>query len=182
MTPVLVLDPAWVLSVHFSSLQDYHLCEQLFMEVVWPRNAANPADVFFTLTKRNPDQKYCSKPECQKERKRLWQKKKMQVDEDYRLNKKDSDHRWSAKNSDYWSNYREDNPDYTQRNREKQRHRNRRRRATRSISSEIAKLDALSAENRDISGIYGLISVQDLLIAKLDAKLVKITEISMGCT
>ncbi len=135
----------------------------------------------FPLTKRNPDQKYCSKPDCQRARKRRWQRKKMQVDQAYRLNKRASDQRWSARNPDYWNNYRENNPDYTRSNREKQRYRNRRRRAIESISSEIAKLDALSAENSDISGTYAMISVQDLLIAKMDAKIVKITEVSMGC-
>ena len=132
----------------------------------------------FPLTKRNPDQKYCSKPDCQRARKRRWQKMKMQGDEAYRLNKQDVQERWCVKNSDYWEKYRENNPDYTKSNREKQRHRNRRRKAIKSLSSEIAKMDALPSEKCDISGIYGLISVQDLLIAKMDAKIVKITLIS----
>jgi len=34
------------------------------------------------------------------------------------------------------------------------------------------------SKDNDISGFYGLISVQDLLIAKMDAKIVKITEVS----
>ncbi len=58
----------------------------------------------FTLTKRNPDQKYCSKADCQKARKRLWQKKKMLEDEAYRLNQKDAQRRWSDKTPDYWKN------------------------------------------------------------------------------
>ena len=103
---------------------------------------------------------------------------KMQGDEAYRLNQKDAQKRWCEKNSDYWEKYRENNPDYTKSNREKQRHRNRRRKAIKSLSSKIAKMDALSIQNNDISGIYGLISVQDLLIAKMDAKIVKITAIS----
>ena len=100
------------------------------------------------------------------------------MDQDYRLNKRDTNHRWSTRNPDYWKKYRENNPDYTKSNREEQRHRNRRRKATPSLSSEIAKMDALPSEKCDISGIYGLISVQDLLIAKMDAKIVKITVIS----
>ncbi len=133
---------------------------------------------FFTLTKRNPDQKYCSKPDCQRARKRLWQKKKMKEDEAYRLNQQDAQKRWRDKNPDYWKKYREKNPDYTSSNREKQRFRNRRRRAIQSISREFAKMDALPVQNTDISGIYALIPVQDLLIAKMDAKIVKITEVS----
>ncbi len=56
----------------------------------------------FTLTKRNPDQMYCSKPDCQKTRKRRWQKKKMLEDEAYRLNQKDAQRRWTEKTPDYW--------------------------------------------------------------------------------
>ncbi len=103
---------------------------------------------------------------------------KVKEDEAYRLNKQDAQERWCVKNSDYWKKFRENNPEYTKSNREKQRHRNRRRKAIKSLSSEIAKMDALSSKNCDISGIYGLISVQDLLIAKMDAKIVKITVIS----
>ena len=94
---------------------------------------------FFTLTKRNSDQKYCSRSECQKARKRRWQKKKLQGDETYRLNQKDAQRRWSEKTPDYWKNYRKNNPDYTLTNREKQLHRNRCRRATQSISREFAR-------------------------------------------
>jgi len=132
----------------------------------------------FIPTARNPDQKYCSKADCQRARKRRWQKMKMQGDEAYRLNQKDAQRRWSEKNPDYWQNYRENNPNYTGSNRERQRHRNRCRRAFGSISREFAKMDALSVQRNDISGVYGLISVQDLLIAKMDAKIVKITEVS----
>lgn len=133
-----------------------------------------------TLSKRNPDQKYCSRPECRRARKRLWQKRKIQEDEAYRLNKRDANRRWSLKNPGYWKQYRENNPDYTRKNRENQQYRNRRRRAIGAICSEIAKMDTFSAEKSDISGIYGLISVQDPMIAKMDAKIVKITELSSG--
>jgi len=49
---------------------------------------------------KNPNQKYCSVPECRKARKRDWQKMKMQEDEAYRLNQKDSRERWAAKKPD----------------------------------------------------------------------------------
>ncbi|WP_052507058.1 hypothetical protein [Desulfonatronovibrio magnus] len=88
----------------------------------------------FILNARNPDQKYCSKPDCQKARKRRWQKKKVKDDEAYRLNKQDAQKRWCEKNPDYWKNYRENNPNYTGCNRESQQHRNRCRRAFGSIS------------------------------------------------
>ena len=41
-------------------------------------------------------------------------------------------------------------------------------------------MDAIFAEKDDISGYYGLISVQDLPFAKMDAKVVKIIEMPDG--
>ncbi len=45
-----------------------------------------------------------------------------------------------------------------------------------SLSRQIAKMDAISVKEHDISGYYGLISVQDLPFVKMDAKFVKIIE------
>ncbi len=104
----------------------------------------------------------------------------MQGDEAYRLNQKDAQRRWSEKSPDCWKNYRENNQAYARNNREEQRRRNRCRRATQSIAREFAKMDALPAQNYDRSGVYGLVPVQDLLFAKMDAKIVKITEVSQA--
>ncbi len=46
-----------------------------------------------------------------------------------------------------------------------------------AISRQIAKMDAISAKEHDIPGYYGLISVQDLPFAKMDAKFVKRAEL-----
>ncbi len=109
----------------------------------------------FILTALNPDQKYCSKAYCQNARERRWQKIKMQGDEAYRLNQKDAQRRWRRIIQDYWKNYRENNLSYTRSNRKKQR--NRCIRAFGSISRKFAKMDALSVQRNDISGVYGLI-------------------------
>ena len=132
----------------------------------------------FCPSPRNPNQKYCSNPKCQKARKRNWQRKKMQEDETYRLNQKDAQERWAAKRPDYWQNYREEHPEYTRRNREQQQRRNRVNRGLSAIAKQIAKMDALPGKEIDISGYYGLVTLQDLLIAKMDAKIIKITEVS----
>ena len=39
-------------------------------------------------------------------------------------------------------------------------------------------MDALPGKEIDISEYYGLVTLQDLLIAKMDAKIIKITEVS----
>lgn len=64
-----------------------------------------------------PDQAYCSAPECQRARKRQWQRAKLQSDPDYRDNQRSAQQAWSQRNPDYWRDYRTDCPDYAQRNR-----------------------------------------------------------------
>jgi len=71
-----------------------------------------------------PDQRYCSRPECQKARRRKWQKEKLATDEAYRANQADCQRAWRQKNPDYWRHYREIHPAYTERNRQLQRQRN----------------------------------------------------------
>ena len=88
------------------------------------------------------DQQYCSDPECQKTRKRKWQKEKLVKDSDYRANQAEAQKQWRSRNKDYWRKYREKNPAYTERNREGQKERNRRRRS----GSGIAKMDELKGE------------------------------------
>jgi len=102
----------------------------------------------------------------------------MREDKAYRLNQKDAQKRWAAKHPDYWRNYREQNPEYARQNREKQQRRNLVYRGLNAIAEQIAKMDALPDKEIDISGYYGLITLQDLLIAKMDAKIIKITEVS----
>jgi hypothetical protein len=104
----------------------------------------------------------------------------MRDDPAYRLNQQDAQERWRQKNPGYWKAYRDEHPEYTRQNREKQRLRNRLQRTMAAISKQIAKLDPIFAEKDDISGYYGLISVQDLPFAKMDAKFVKIFEMPHG--
>lgn len=49
-----------------------------------------------------PDQAYCSSPECQRARKRQWQKDKLRTDSDYQANQRAAQRAWSARNGSYW--------------------------------------------------------------------------------
>lgn len=51
---------------------------------------------------RSKDQRYCGRPECQKERKRKWQQVKIATDPDYRANQREAQKSWRERNSDYW--------------------------------------------------------------------------------
>ena len=82
-----------------------------------------------------PDQAYCSDPDCQRARKRQWQRAKLQSDPDYRGNQRAAQHAWSQRNPDYWRGYRDARPDYAQHNREQQRSRDQAR------NDDLAKMD-----------------------------------------
>ena len=60
----------------------------------------------FPLSKRNPNQHYCSQPECQRARKRAWQRKKRLTDPDYKQNQSDAQKRWRENHPGYWRTYR----------------------------------------------------------------------------
>ncbi len=66
----------------------------------------------FTPAPQVPNQAYCSKPDCQKERRRQWQKSKLQSDPDYRDNQSRAQKAWTDRNPEYWRNHRLNRPDY----------------------------------------------------------------------
>ena len=54
-----------------------------------------------------PDQAFCSSPDCQRARKRQWQRDKIKSDPDYRINQQDAQRAWTQRNQDYWRTRRE---------------------------------------------------------------------------
>jgi len=100
-----------------------------------------------------PNQQYCSRPECQKARRRKWQKKKLATDEAYRANQADCQRAWRQRNPDYWRRYRRTHPAYTERNRQFQRQRNcRKRQSSGGDRSMVAKMDELIVKIDVITG------------------------------
>lgn len=121
-------------------------------------------------------QRYCRDPECQKSRKRKWQKEKLASDSDYRANQSEAQRQWRNRNKDYWKQYRRSHPVYVEANRRAQKERNRRRRG----GSGIAKMDELTGKSVIQSGRYRLIPVYNPKIAKMDELIVEIGVISRG--
>src|SRR5258706_328477 len=83
-----------------------------------------------------PGQAYCSSPDCQRARKRQWQRAKLQSDSDYRINQRAAQQAWSQRNPDYWRDYRDARPEYEQHNRAQQRLRD-----LRGLDAGLAKMD-----------------------------------------
>ena len=121
-------------------------------------------------------QKCCSSRECQRERKRLWQQKKRASDPYYQDNQKQAAKAWAQNHPNYSREYREANPDYVEKNRTQQRARNNKRRET-----AIAKMDASPEPIPLQAGIYRLMAIDPVeiaKIAKMDAWIVEITILS----
>ena len=137
-------------------------------------------DDLFIPRKNVPNQSFCSKPQCQRERRRRWQKQKLKADADYRANQAAAQKRWRENNPDYWCRYRRTHPEYTAGNREQQRQRNRRRVHVETGPSppEIAKMDAYASQNPIASGTYRLIPVSGAGIAKMNEYFVEMRVIS----
>ena len=121
---------------------------------------ANCGDAF-ERRPQNPDQTYCSKNDCQRARKRLWQRAKMESDADYRENQLRAQKQWREKNPDYWKRWRSAHPAYVERNRARQRTRNKKRDngtgAPEGDASSFAKMDASMAGVSLPSGTYRLV-------------------------
>jgi len=120
-----------------------------------------------------PNQRYCSAPNCQRERRRRWQRQHMRADADYRENQQRAQASWRARHPDYWRQYRATHPGYRERNSVLQRERNARRR-----SVVVANMDAFQTPPPLASGVYMLRRVSEVRIAKMNACIVHLTVLS----
>ena len=114
----------------------------------------------FDPNPRVKNHRYCDKKDCQRARKRRWQRQKMKDDPDYRDDHRDGQQSWIEKNRDYWRRYRALHPDYVKRNRLLQRERDRKR-------QNLAKMDELEQISLVKPGSYYLIPAKGDL-AKMD--------------
>jgi hypothetical protein len=133
-----------------------------------PKRCLACADIF-QPSPRVAAQNYCRRSECQRERRKLWQKEKRKADSDYRENQLQCQRRWREAHSDYWRHYRDDHPDYVERNRTLQRGRHAAER-----TSQVAKMDAILPVRALPSGTYALREIGPGGVAKMDAWVVKI--------
>jgi hypothetical protein len=119
----------------------------------------------FVPCRRVKNQKYCSKPECQRERRRRWEQAKLADDPAYRENRLNSQKKWRGRNPDYWRNYRKKHPEYVKRNRKRQKVRNAR---SRNKSRLVAKMDAFDPALAQVLFPCELVILREDLIAKTD--------------
>jgi len=134
------------------------------LELVVKKHRCNACGRLFQPCRKVKSQRYCSKPSCQRERKRRWQSRKRTEDPAYRASQRDAHKRWQANNRHYWRDYPKRHSDYELGNRERQRERNR---LSRQKSEPIAKMDALVPEMLVIPVRYRLVPLEAEVIAKM---------------
>jgi len=132
---------------------------------------------------RNKSQRFCSKPECQRIRKALWQKQKLKTDPDYKEGQRLANNKWLQNNPGYWKDYRNRNPEKADRNRSLQKIRNMKKRRNPAVSQSlktfgIAKMDARKPREYNLSGQYWLVPT----VAKMDAVKIFIAAIPVNST
>ena len=123
-----------------------------------------------------PDQAYCSAPDCQRARKRQWQRAKLQSDPDYRINQRAAQQAWSQRNQDYWRNYRDDRPEYARRNRDLQRLRDAEVR-DQGADVDLAKMDVCDLP----TGLYRITRHPAFPRENGDSWVVEITPVCVTC-
>jgi acetyl/propionyl-CoA carboxylase alpha subunit len=123
------------------------------------------------------NQSYCSKKSCQRKRRSIWQKNKLQTDVSYRENQADAQTLWQSKNPGYWKSYRASHPAYLERNRaqQKQRRESKSHVVAQPQPTAVAKMDVASGQKPLESGRYRLMSLDGENVAKMDFAIVQLS-------
>ena len=111
---------------------------------------------------RSPKQEYCNRADCQRARKRAWQRKKRATDPDYRQNQIDAHKRWRERYPEYWREYRK-----------------RKKSSPLPPDSPAAKMDGLPTNFSILPGKYTLVPI-DSKNVNMDAIQVILLPISTG--
>lgn len=125
---------------------------------------------------QTPHQSYCSASECQRTRRKRWQREKLVSDQDYRDNQARAQGAWAERNPDYWREYRVAHPDYVARNRGQQRER-----TANGVAGTIAKMDASTLAAPMPTGVYQVRLVAPGHVAKMDVWTVEIIAHDCQC-
>jgi hypothetical protein len=92
----------------------------------------------FQFSRYHPHQRICGRPDCQKQRRREYHRRKLDTDAEYHQVCRDSQQKWRRRNPDYPRQYRKSHPQSVQRNRQGQRRRDRKRRLQNLVKNNLA--------------------------------------------
>lgn len=92
----------------------------------------------FLPSRYRPEQRVCSRKQCQQRRKREYHRRKLESDPESRQTCRDSQRKWRERHPDYQRQYRLKDPQYVEQNRQSQAERDRRRRLGRLVKNTLA--------------------------------------------
>ncbi len=92
----------------------------------------------FQPSRFRPQQFVCSHPDCQRQRRRDYHRRKIETDPEYAQALRESRKKWRDAHPGYQKNYWQTHPEAAQRNREHQRQRDQKRRVQQLVKNNIA--------------------------------------------
>jgi len=91
----------------------------------------------FLPSRHRPQQRVCSRPDCQRQRRAHSRRQKLATDVEYRQVVRDSQKQWWDEHPDYQRKRRKANPESMERNRQKQHIRDQKRRLARLVRNNL---------------------------------------------
>lgn len=85
-----------------------------------------------------PEQRVCSQPDCQRQRRSDYHRDRIRRDGAYADDVQASQRKWRQANRDYWKRYRERHPESVTRNRQRQQQRDQKRRVVNLAKMNLA--------------------------------------------
>jgi hypothetical protein len=92
----------------------------------------------FQPSRFHPEQVFCSHPDCQRQRRCNYHRRKIECDPEYAQVVRDSRRKWREAHPDYQKNYWLTHPEAAERNRQQQRQRDRKRRVQNLVKNNLA--------------------------------------------
>ena len=91
----------------------------------------------FIPSRYRPQQRVCSRGECQRRRRSDYHRRQLASDPEYGLVCRDSRQKWRARNPGYQRRYRQTHPEYVSQNRQAQRRRDQKRRLEHLVKNNL---------------------------------------------
>lgn len=103
-----------------------------------PNRCCRYCQRIFQLSIYRPQQSVCSGPECQRQRRAEYHRRKIRIDSVYAQVVQDSQKKWREAHSGYSKQYRQQHPTAAERNRQQQRRRDQKRRLQNLAKNNLA--------------------------------------------
>jgi len=114
-----------------------------------PNRCCRYCQQIFQPSSYRPEQRVCSDPDCQQQRRSDYHRERICRDAAYAEDVRASQRKWRQANADYWKRYREQHPESVTRNRQRQQQRDQKRRVV-----NLAKMNLALDLKREASEVW----------------------------